>query len=62
MKPNKSTTTEQELAVLVAASRAEQGLGPFVEDPTAIAKVACLAADALRTRGARAVTADATGS
>jgi hypothetical protein len=50
---------EDELAVMVAASRAEQGLGPFITDATVITKVAILAASALRSRAGEVVMADA---
>jgi len=41
--------TPDELAAKVAASRAAQGLGPFVVDPAVIAQVAAAAAVVLRT-------------
>lgn len=48
--------TEDELAALNAAERAQQGFAPYVTDPTAIAVTAIQAANALRARAAAAVS------
>jgi hypothetical protein len=53
------TLTEDELGALVASSRAGQNLEPYITNTAVIAKVACLAASALRARAAEAVMADA---